>query len=147
MYLLAQTLFLAVAAGRTGRATLAALAGASAAVCLLVRFDLAPLLLTAAFLLHVVAFDRPERRQRLAIVFFGSWSALSVVVGGVAGLMAHEVVEAFSLNPAYLLHSAFAKPAGSAEFGQGPVGAGGWDFMSHDPVLVLGAIIAVLIGL
>ena len=111
------------------------------------RFDLAPLLLAAAFLL--LSSPSIDRKGGNGSPLSSSVPGLlcRVVVGSVAGLMAHEVVEAFSLNPAYLLHSAFAKPAGSAEFGQGPVGAGGWDFMSHDPVLVLGAIIAVLIGL
>lgn len=134
MFWIALTLLLAALAGRVRHPCFGVLTAMSAALMILTRLELVLLLPTVVLLTH--GQDRRdwsfERRYLLpsGLLVLAAFSILW-------GWLAQDIAEGLSLHPGYLLRSAFSGWAGTDRASGPPLGVGLWNFVGHEPLLVL----------
>ncbi len=140
-FVISLTLLLCALAGRTREPSLGAAAGFAAAAMVLVRFELLLVIPSCALVVHVLSND--PRSKRMLFVFLLSWAVSLVVVGSLWGWCAHDALENFTLNPLFYVKEAFEGPPERTAETIG-LAAGVWDFFSHEPILLVGAVLGTV---
>lgn len=144
--MIALTLLLCVLAGGRSSRWLSILAGVSGAFMVLVRLELLVLLPTCVLFILVRADPGGDGRTSRLRHFLAAWIASFVALSILAAWLAQNVAEAFSLNPLFLLRNSFLKANGTDAASPGLV-SGVASFAAYEPVLILGSIIGLAVGL
>lgn len=140
------TLLLCVLASRRDCRLLSIVAGLSAALTVLVRLELVVLLPTCVlFILMGAGRQQPGPAYRVRD-FLSAWAVSFVALSALWGWLAHNVAEAFSLNPFFLVRAGFLGGSGAGDAARLGSLTGVASLVVQEPVLVVGAAIGLTVG-
>ena len=144
-FVLTLAVLLAYLAGCNRSRAMVVVAALSAAILVLVRFDL---ILTIPSLVAFMALGARSRQSSPAPViktYLVSMAGLLAVFGLTLWWAAGNVMSGFSFNPAHFFNDHFVDPTAAAHEGA-LVFAGLHDFLNQEPLLVIGGSVGLLLA-